>query len=221
MQCLEERAAVAVACLTIIASFFMGQGCMVAASRVTYAYGRDNVFPLSDRPYGPGRVNSYTKTPVNAVWMNTIIGILLNLLIFGGALSIGAIFSIGAIGAYVAFTLPVTIRTYVVGGRFRPGPWSLGKWSWLSGTIATSFTLLMLPILCFPVVRGADLNVTTMNWTCVVWGGPMFLAMCWWFASARKWFKGPKVNIEHKMLPHGGETPNAPASSSASSTGEK
>ena len=22
----------------------------------------------------------------------------------------------------------------------------------------------------------------------------------WWFASARKWFKGPKVNIEHQML---------------------
>ena len=24
--------------------------------------------------------------------------------------------------------------------------------------------------------------------------------MIWWFAGARKWFKGPKVNIEHQML---------------------
>ena len=28
----------------------------------------------------------------------------------------------------------------------------------------------------------------------------MFLAMVWWFAGARKWFKGPKVNLEHVML---------------------
>ncbi|KAL8714446.1 MAG: hypothetical protein Q9220_001779 [cf. Caloplaca sp. 1 TL-2023] len=24
--------------------------------------------------------------------------------------------------------------------------------------------------------------------------------MVWWAVSARKWFKGPKVNIEHRML---------------------
>lgn len=39
-----------------------------------------------------------------------------------------------------------------------------------------------------------------MNWTCVVYGGPMFMVTIWWFVSAHKWFKGPKVNIEHMML---------------------
>lgn len=39
-----------------------------------------------------------------------------------------------------------------------------------------------------------------MNWTAVVYGGPMVLVTIWWFVSARKWFKGPKVNIEHMML---------------------
>jgi hypothetical protein len=39
-----------------------------------------------------------------------------------------------------------------------------------------------------------------MNWTCVVYGGPIFLIMAWWFISARKWFKGPKVNLDHLML---------------------
>lgn len=117
--------------------------------------------------------------------MNTSIGILLLLLIYGGSLAISAIFSIGAIGAYVAFTLPVALRTFVVGNRFRPGPWNLGRWSRLSGTVATAFTLLMMPVLCFPTVRGSDLNAQTMNWTVVVWGGPMFLAMVWWVVDAR------------------------------------
>jgi hypothetical protein len=39
-----------------------------------------------------------------------------------------------------------------------------------------------------------------MNWTCIVYGGPMFIVTIWWFISAHKWFKGPKVNIEHMML---------------------
>lgn len=24
--------------------------------------------------------------------------------------------------------------------------------------------------------------------------------MIWWFASAHKWFKGPKVNLQHLMM---------------------
>jgi len=39
-----------------------------------------------------------------------------------------------------------------------------------------------------------------MNWTVLVYGGPMFLVTVWWFVSAHKWFKGPKVNVEHLML---------------------
>ena len=87
-----------------------------------------------------------------------------------------------------------------MGNRFRPGPWNLGKYSMAIGTIASSFVVLMVPILCFPSVTGGNLTPQNMNWTCVVYGGPMFMVTIWWFVSARKWFKGPKVNIEHMML---------------------
>jgi len=39
-----------------------------------------------------------------------------------------------------------------------------------------------------------------MNWTCLVYGAPMMFALTWYAVSARKWFKGPKVNIDHMML---------------------
>jgi hypothetical protein len=42
-----------------------------------------------------------------------------------------------------------------------------------------------------------------MNWTVLVYGGPMFAVTIWWFVSAHKWFKGPKVNVEHLMLGRG------------------
>jgi hypothetical protein len=39
-----------------------------------------------------------------------------------------------------------------------------------------------------------------MNWTCLVYGGPIFFVLLWWIIDARKWFKGPKVNVKHLML---------------------
>jgi len=128
---------------------------MIAASRVTFAYARDGVFPGSK---WWKIVNPYTKTPVNAVWFNVTIGVLMLLLIFGGAITIGALFSVGAIAAYVAFTSPTFIRVFLVGNRFRKGPWHLGPFSIPCGVIAVCFVTLMIPILNFPSVTGSDLK---------------------------------------------------------------
>jgi len=197
IQCMPKNVTNAILAITIIAGFFMGQGCMIAASRVTFAYARDDCFPFSNIWK---KVNKTTRTPVNAVWANTTIGILMLLLIFGGSVSIGALFSVGAIAAEVAFCTPIFIRVFFVGNRFRPGPWNLGKFSIPIGVVASSFVALMIPILNFPSVTGDDLTLAGMNWTILVYGGPMFLVMVWWFVSARKWFKGPKVNVQHAML---------------------
>ncbi|KAF8847560.1 amino acid transporter-like protein [Acephala macrosclerotiorum] len=197
IQVLPQKTALAILGLTIVCAFMMGQGCMVAASRVTFAYARDDCFPFSS---WIKKVNKTTYTPVNAVWFNTTIGCCLLLLIFGGTIAIGAIFSVGAIAAYVAFTIPIFIKTFFVGDRFRRGPWHLGKFSKPVGMMACSFIVVMMPILCFPSVRGSDLTAQLMNWTVVVYGGPMTFVIIWWFVSARKWFKGPVINVEHHML---------------------
>lgn len=197
LQVLPDKTATAVIALTVVCAFSMGQGCMVAASRVTYAYARDDCFPGSR--YWK-KVHPVTKTPVMAVWFNCVIGILLLLLIFAGDIAIGAIFSVGAIAAFVSFTIPIFIRVFLVGERFRRGPWHLGRFSRLVGGAAVSFVAVMLPVLCLPQMTGSDLNAEDMNWTCLVYGGPMLAVTVWWFLDARKWFHGPKVNIEHKML---------------------
>ena len=127
----------------------------VSASRVTFAYARDGCFPGS---FWIKRVNQTTQTPVNAVWFNTSIGILMTLLIFGGPLAVGALFSIGAIAAFVAFTIPISIRVFFVGDRFRPGPWNLGKYSMYIGGAACAFVALMVPILMLPSSVGSNLK---------------------------------------------------------------
>ena len=155
LQVVPKRTATAVLALTIICGYSMGQGCMVAASRVTYAYARDGCFPGSSIWK---RVNRHTQTPVNAVWFNTTIGICLTLLVFAGPVAIGAIFSIAALAAFVAFTIPIFIRVFLVGNRFRPGPWNLGRWGIPIGAMACLFVALMVPILCLPSLTGSALE---------------------------------------------------------------
>lgn len=36
-----------------------------------------------------------------------------------------------------------------------------------------------------------------MNYTCLIYGGVMSLSLLWYAVDARKWFKGPKINVEH------------------------
>ncbi|CAG8960231.1 hypothetical protein HYFRA_00012750 [Hymenoscyphus fraxineus] len=196
LQVLGPKAGLAMFSLNMFAQFFTGQGILVSASRVTFAYSRDDALPFSR---WLKQVNSRTKTPVNAVWFVLFISALLGLLGFASPVAIGAVFSIGAIAQYIAFIFPIALKLFVVGDRFRPGPWHLGRFSKPVGGIACAFVALMIPILCFPSVKGGDLDRLNMNYACLIYGGSMFLAMVWYAVDARKWFKGPRINVQHLM----------------------
>ncbi|ODV96509.1 hypothetical protein PACTADRAFT_75621 [Pachysolen tannophilus NRRL Y-2460] len=195
-QCLSTKMVYAATSFTIISSYFMGQACQIAASRVTYAYSRDGCFPFSKYLK---RTSSW-DIPLNAVWANWFIGQLLLLLIFAGGTAIDAIFSVGAIASFISFTTPVLLKITYSRKTFRPGPWNLGVFSIPCGIIACSFVIMMIPFLLFPEYRGADNVPDSMNWTVVVYFGPMLMAIAWFGISARKWFTGPKTNLSNDMV---------------------
>jgi amino acid transporter len=198
LQVLGPKAGLVMFCLNIVAQFFVGEAITVYSSRIVYAFSRDGVLPGS-RWWKI--VNKRTYTPVNAVWFVLSIAALLGLLMFAGPIAIGAVFSIGAIGQYVAFTTPIALKLFVAGDKFRPGPWNLGRWSKPVGAVAVCWVALIIPVLCFPTVKGSSLNAERMNYTCLIYGGTMGFALVWYAVDARKWFKGPKIDVEH--LIHG------------------
>ncbi|KAK6463295.1 GABA/polyamine transporter [Scheffersomyces coipomensis] len=193
-QILKKDLVIAATAFTIISSYFMGCSCMLAASRVTFAYSRDGLFPGS-RWWKI--VSPLTKTPIYAVWINLFLGQLLLLLMFAGdGTAIGAIFSVGGIAGFVSFTMPTLLKITYARNTFKPGPWNLGRYSTPIGFVSCAFVLVMIPILCFPDVRGADLNASQMNWTAVVFFGPLLLSTIWFVVDAHKWYIGPKSNLD-------------------------
>lgn len=196
-QIMSKKLVMVCTALTVVSSYFMGCSCMLAASRVTFSYSRDGLFPGSK--YWK-MINPVTQTPINAVWINMLLGQLLLLLMFAGDTAIGAIFSVGGISSFISFTMPTLLKITYANDTFKPGPWNLGRWSRPVGFYSCAFVLVMVPFLCFPDVKGKDLNADAMNWTVVVYFGPMVLVTIWWIVDAHKWYVGPRPNIDEYVV---------------------
>ncbi|KAG5421942.1 GPT1 [Candida metapsilosis] len=189
IQVMKHKLVVASTAFTAISSFFMSLNCLLTSSRVTFAYSRDGLLPGSKIWK---TVNPVTHTPIYAVALNIIIGELLLLLKFAGDVAMGAIFSVGAIAAFISFTLPTLLKLTVARNTFKPGPWNLGKLSKPIGWLSVAFVTMMIPILCFPNVKGKHLHPEEMNWTVLVYFGPMLLVTIWYVVDAHKWYTGPR-----------------------------
>ncbi|KAK6198810.1 amino acid permease-domain-containing protein [Scheffersomyces amazonensis] len=203
-QIMKKDMVIAATAFTIVSSYFMGESCLLAASRVTWAYSRDGLFPGSK---WWKIVSPLTKTPIIAVWVNVVLGQLFLLLMFAGDTAIGAIFSVGGIAGFVSFTMPTLLKITYARNTFQPGPWNLGRLSTPIGAVSCAFVLVMIPILCFPYTTGSDLNAQSMNWTAVVFFGPLLMASIWFVVDAHKWYVGPKSNIDESDITYG-DTPD-------------
>lgn len=173
--------------IRIGAQLFCGMAAVTGNSRMIYAFARDGAVPGSRVWH---RINKRTRTPTNSVWLAAAGAFLLAVPYLWSATAYAAVTSIAVVGLYVAYVIPVYLRVRR-GDDFERGPWHLGRWGRPIGIVATAwvgfiFVLFMLPQV-YPVTWD-KVNYTPIAFL-VVLGG----AAVWWFASARKWFTGPKV----------------------------
>ncbi|KZT11815.1 amino acid transporter [Laetiporus sulphureus 93-53] len=178
--------------LTTIAQFLCGAAQGVDASRVVFAFARDNALPGS-RWWK--KINYHTRTPVNAVWLVIALSALCGLLGFSST-ALTSLASASVIGLYTSYTTPIFLR--VTSGRERlvPGPFSLGWWYIPIGWIAVAWVVFIVILLCFPTVQAV--NAQDMNYAVIIAMTVFIFASCSWMLSARKWFVGPVPNVDDR-----------------------
>ncbi|WP_431923601.1 amino acid permease [Amycolatopsis tucumanensis] len=173
--------------IAIGAQLFCGMASVTANSRMIYAFARDGAIPGSGVWH---RINKRTRTPTNSVWLAAAGALVLALPYLWSATAYAAVTSIATVGLYVAYVIPVFLRVRK-GAEFERGPWHLGRWGRPVGGVATAWVAVIFVLFMLP--QAYPVTVGTFNYTpiafLVVLGG----AAVWWFASARKWFTGPKV----------------------------
>ncbi|GJJ07935.1 hypothetical protein Clacol_002142 [Clathrus columnatus] len=190
LDVLGKRGMLAIWSFIIVVQFVTGAAQGVDASRVVYAFARDNALPGSK--YWR-KVNPYTQTPVNAVWFVMVCSAVCGVLGFSSA-ALTSLAGSAVIGLYLSYIAPVFLRITSGRNKFKPGPFSLGRWAIPIGTIACAWVTFITVLLVFPPENNP--TAPEMNYAIVIIGGIFIFAGGWWIVSAHKWFKGPVRTVE-------------------------
>jgi amino acid permease (GABA permease) len=173
--------------VVIGAQLFCGMSSVTANSRMIYAFSRDGALPGSSVW---SKVNKRTRTPTNAIWLAAGGALILGLPYLWNAAAYGAVTSIAVIGLYIAYVLPTFLRLRQ-GENFKRGPWHLGRWSYLIGWTAVVWVVIIFFLFMLP--QFGPISWLTFNYACIAVAVVIGYAGIYWLVSAKKWFKGPKV----------------------------
>ncbi|MGW8762546.1 amino acid permease [Streptomyces sp. NPDC055815] len=181
LDALGPGGAAALLLVVIVAQLFCGNAEVAAASRMVFAFSRDNALPGSSLWR---KVNSSTQTPVPAVWLAVVVAALLAVPSLYSATAYGAVTAINVIGITPAYAIPIYLRLRA-GNRFVPGPWSLGRWSRPIGWTAVVWVALVTVLFCLP--QKSPVNVDTMNYAVIALAVVLVLASVWWYVARRSY----------------------------------
>jgi amino acid transporter len=191
--------------------FFCTVACMTSTTRMLFAFSRDGAVPGS-RYWSTLNKN---RVPVYGVVLSVIIALVLtspalvkvDIEINGVPTPVPvaffAVVSIGVVGLYVAFAIPILLR-WRAGNSFKPGGWTLGnKYKWMCvvavAEIAVTSFIAILPTSSAgaPWYKGFGWSsLKYVNYTPIVVGVMLLLLWIGWHVSAKKWFTGPKTTID-------------------------
>jgi amino acid permease (GABA permease) len=173
--------------VAIGAQLFCGMSSVTANSRMIYAFSRDGALPGSSIWH---RVNKRTRTPTNAIWLAAVGALILGLPYLWNSSAYAAVTSIATIGLYIAYVTPTFLRLRQ-GASFNRGPWHLGRWSYVVGTIAVIWVVFITILFMLPTA--SPITVGNFNYTIVAVLAVIGFAGIYWLVSAKNWFTGPKV----------------------------
>ncbi|MEU5220342.1 amino acid permease [Streptomyces sp. NPDC020807] len=181
LDALGTGGASALLLVVIAAQLFCGNAEVAAASRMVFAFSRDNALPGSAIWR---RVSTRTQTPVAAVWLSVGVAAVLAIPSLYSATAYGAVTAINVIGITPAYAIPIYLRLRK-GDRFVPGPWSLGRWSKPIGWIAVVWVAVVTVLFCLP--QKSPVTVDTMNYAVIALAVVLVLSSVWWYVARRSY----------------------------------
>jgi len=190
LNVLGKRGMLAIWSMIIVVQYVTGAAQVVDASRVVFAFARDNALPGSRFLK---KINRHTQTPVNAVWFVAIIASICGVLGFSGT-ALTSLAGASVIGLYTSYAAPIFLRITTGRSTFIPGPFSLGRWAVPVGAIAVTWVAYIVVLLFFP--PGQTTTAQGMNYSVVIIMGVFIFASLTWVLSARHWFIGPVRTID-------------------------
>ncbi|KAB1150805.1 amino acid permease [Streptomyces luteolifulvus] len=171
--------------IVIGAMLFCGLANLTSNTRQIFAFSRDGAMPGSRWWHS---VSPRTRTPVKAVWLAVVCSLALVLPGWWSHTAFTAIVSVNVVGLFLAYAVPIFLRLRL-GDEFQPGPWHLGRWGRPVGAVAVTWILLSSVLFMLP--QASPITADSFNYAPIALGVVLLVATVWWFATARRRFRGP------------------------------
>ncbi|KAF2236782.1 amino acid transporter [Viridothelium virens] len=168
--------------------FFAALGILASASRLTWAFARDNGLPF---PKFFAHVNKAYLIPVRALVLVVFVAVLLGLINIGSMTAFQAFISLSLIGLYTSYFLPIIL---LVSRRFGQkevpfGPWTLGRWGLAINCVALVYITIIATFIVFPPYQPVSWD--QMNYAGPIFGLSLLLCLTLWLIYGRRIFIGP------------------------------
>ncbi len=199
----------AILIISDVGQFFCGMSTVTASSRMLFAFSRDRAVPGHNYWI---RLDK-NRNPSHAAAGVAAAAVILTLPALyapkghpGVPIAFYAVTSVTVIGLFAAFAIPIYLR-WRVGEHFVQGPWNLGnKWKWMAPIAVIEIVIISIYFMMPTTPAGIPGN-KAFTWTAFQYAPVAMLivvggAMVWWYASARKWFTGPVINVVTPLDPH-------------------
>jgi amino acid transporter len=155
----------------VVAQWFCGLSSITSNSRMLFAFSRDGALPGSSWLHV---VSKTFRTPARCIWVAAIVAFIPALAQFWVPPIYSIVVSISVIGLYVSYVIPVLLAL-VYPNRWKPGPWSLGRWWKPVAVVAIVWVAIISVILMLPEYSvPADFKGNVIDWlnTTGAWAGP-------------------------------------------------
>jgi amino acid transporter len=155
----------------VVAQWFCGLSSITSNSRMLFAFSRDGALPGSKWLHV---VSKKYRTPARCIWVAAAIAFIPALAQFPVPPIYFIVTSISVIGLYVSYVIPVLLAL-VYPNRWKPGPWSLGRWWKPVAVLAIVWVAFISVILMLPeFAPPADFKGNVIDWlnTTGAWAGP-------------------------------------------------
>ncbi|TIA33117.1 amino acid transporter [Aureobasidium pullulans] len=160
-----------------------------AASRVTWAFARDDGLPGSSYLK---KIDDRAKLPIWSITLSFVVTLLLGLINVGSATAFNAVISL-MVASYLASYLPpialLAWKRWTKQG-LQMGRWHLGRFGLATNIAAIVWTTIVFLFSFWPTTSSVTLQ--TMNWAVLLWGGSFVLG-CLLYIRQRNWFRTPAI----------------------------
>lgn len=162
---------------------------LASATRLTWAFARDNGLPLS-RFFR--RISRKHKIPVNSLLLVSLVVVLITLLNLIDTAAFMAVLSLSAVALYTSYAIPIillAVKRVYHPAEIRWGPFCLGRWGLPINLFAIVYSVYVVIFVTFPPIL--PITATNMNYAAPVLGAVLIFAVLDWGFRGRFVWNGP------------------------------